>query len=211
MTSSEPRETARPVVGLRERKKAKTRAAIRSQAIRMFAEQGYAATTVEQIAEAADISQSTFFRYFATKEMVIITDEYDQVILDAFLNQPADMHPIRAFRIAIKETMARIGGSPEEEEQERRRQALFQTVPELRSAMLDQYAQSLNDLARIIAERLGRPSSDFRIRTMAGAITGVAMSVSLDGWMSGPTPDDLAGLITRFDTAMELLELGLPL
>jgi transcriptional regulator GlxA family with amidase domain len=58
-------KAARP--GLRERKKTKTRAAIREHALRLFREQGYEATTVEQIAEAAEVSHSTFFRYFPTK------------------------------------------------------------------------------------------------------------------------------------------------
>jgi AcrR family transcriptional regulator len=208
MTSSEPRETDRPAVGLRERKKAKTRAAIRSQAIRMFAEHGYAATTVEQIAEAAEISPSTFFRYFATKEMVILTDEYDQLIMDAFQRQPPELSPIRAFRNAVSATLAPAGMSQEEVHQEVLRHQLLKTVPELRSAMLDQFAVSLSDLARMIAERLGRPSPDFRIRTMAGALIGIAMSVSLDAWAETPMSE---GLLKQFDAAMELLELGLPL
>ena len=75
MTSSLP-------AGLRERKKAKTRAALREHAMRLFEEQGFAATTVEQIAEAAEVSPSTFFRYFATKEDAILVDDVD---LSAFL------------------------------------------------------------------------------------------------------------------------------
>jgi AcrR family transcriptional regulator len=69
--------------GLRERKKAKTRAAIQRHAWRLFQEQGYAATTVDQIAEAAEVSQSTFFRYFPTKEDVVLTDDYDPVMIEA--------------------------------------------------------------------------------------------------------------------------------
>lgn len=57
-------EDNRPPVGLRERKKAKTKAAIQQHALRLFRQQGYQATTVEQIAEAAEVSPSTFFRYF---------------------------------------------------------------------------------------------------------------------------------------------------
>ena len=210
MTPSELPEPTRPV-GLRERKKAKTRAAVRAQAIRMFAEQGYAATTVEQIAEAAEISPSTFFGYFASKEMVIVADEYDQVILDAFRNQPAETPPIRAFRNSVKAAMALIPRTAAEEQQEYTRRVLTQTVPELRSAMLEQYSVSLDELAEIIAQRTGHTNSDLRVRVVAGALIGVGMAVMMESWGGGPEPAGLDAYLARFDQGMDLLERGLPL
>src|ERR1700691_5606418 len=87
--------------GLRERKKARTRASIRSEALRLFREQGYHATTVEQIAAAAEVSPSTFFRYFPTKEDVVLQDDMDTRMLQAFIRQPPELAPIAAVRAAM--------------------------------------------------------------------------------------------------------------
>ncbi|HZZ53933.1 MAG TPA: TetR family transcriptional regulator, partial [Trebonia sp.] len=91
---------------LRERKKARTRAAIREHALRLFREQGYDATTVEQIAAAAEVSPSTFFRYFPTKEDVVLQDGFDDRMFEAFDRQPPSLTPIAALRVAMRETIA---------------------------------------------------------------------------------------------------------
>src|SRR5579862_763133 len=92
--------------GLRERKKARTRASLREHALRLFREQGYTATTVEQIAAAAEVSPSTFFRYFPTKEDVIWQDDMDTRMVEAFERQPAELSPLAAMRAAIREMVA---------------------------------------------------------------------------------------------------------
>src|ERR1700744_4083588 len=88
--------------GLRERKKARTRASLREHALRLFREQGYQATTVEQIAAAAEVSPSTFFRYFPTKEEVVLQDDMDIRLVEAFANRPPGRPPIPAIRAALR-------------------------------------------------------------------------------------------------------------
>src|SRR3954451_4510921 len=164
MTSSLP-------AGLRERKKAKTRAAIRDHAMRLFEEQGYAATTVDQIAEAAEVSQSTFFRYFPTKEDVILTDDYDPMIVAAIKAQPPGTPPVRALVNAMREVFLNL--SPEEWASEQRRQRIYQSVPELRARALNQTVNAIVMRPSPLAEREARPPADRKFRVIAGALVGV--------------------------------------
>ena len=90
-------------MGLRERKKAKTKAAIQQHALRLFREQGYNATTVEQIAEAAEISTGTFFRYFPNKEDGVLSDIYAPLLAEALAAQPGHLSPIQCLRNAMRQ------------------------------------------------------------------------------------------------------------
>ena len=192
------------LAGLRERKKARTKAAIQQQALRLFREQGYEATTIEQIADAAEFSPSTFFRYFPTKEDVVMYDSLDPRMIEAFQAQPPDLSPIEALRGAMRTVFDEL--PPEEMQDLRGRFDLIRAVPELRARMLDEFARSIQLLADLLAARLGRPADDFAIRTFAGALIGVAMAVMLAA-VEDPTADFLALL----DAGMEHFAAGLPL
>jgi AcrR family transcriptional regulator len=190
--------------GLRERKKRRTRAALREHALRLFREQGYAATTIEEIAEAAEVSPSTFFRYFPTKEDVVLADDLDPPMLAAFHAQPRELTPVQALRGAMRSV---LGSIPAEElERERARQALIMTTPELRARTLDQLTGTLQMAADMLAERAGREPDDPAVRTVAGALIGIAIAAMVTA-MERPDAD-VFGLI---DDGLARLEAGLKL
>src|SRR4051794_33597448 len=159
---------------LRERKKAKTRATIQEHALRLFIQHGYAETTIEQIADAADVSQSTFFRYFPTKEDVVLHDELDPRLIASLRAQPPALPPISAMRAAMHDVYAEL--TPEQMAREAERQRLVAEVPELRARMLEVYVTGLTLLSDAFAERLGQPADDIAVRTLAGAVIGAVLA-----------------------------------
>jgi AcrR family transcriptional regulator len=190
--------------GLRERKKARTRADILAHAMRLFAEQGYAATTVDQIAEAAEVSQSTFFRYFPTKEDVVLQDDTDPLIFEAFRAMPPDMPPIAALRAAFRQVYDAV---PEEErDTHRRRQDLIAAVPELRARMLDEFVSAVHLVAGLVAERTGRARDDIAVTTLAGAVIGIGIAA-----MVARNEDPSIDVIEHMDAGLAQLEAGLAL
>ncbi|HZU18647.1 MAG TPA: TetR family transcriptional regulator [Candidatus Dormibacteraeota bacterium] len=194
----------RPALGLRERKKARTRSEIQRQALRLFREQGYEATTVGQIAAAAEVSESTFFRYFPTKEAVVLRDDLDEALVAAFEAQPAHLGPLQAMRAALRAVFDRL--SEEERREARERAALVLSVPELRAAGIGELVETFQRVSELMARRAGRPAHDLAVRTLAGALLGAMLAVVME-IVDHPEAD----YVERLDAAMAYLEAGLPL
>ncbi|HYW22803.1 MAG TPA: TetR family transcriptional regulator [Terriglobales bacterium] len=193
-----------PAPGLRERKKARTRAAIQRHALRLFREQGYDATTVNQIAEAAEVSESTFFRYFPSKEDVVLWDEFDPRVADVFRAQPPGASPMQAVRTAVREVLGQLG--PEQQADLRERMDLMLAVPELRTNLLDQIASPMLLFSQMLAERTGRRPDDPAIRAFVGAVMGISIATMFT--FAENRNADMAALL---DEALGYLEAGLPL
>ena len=194
----------RPAQGLRERKKIKTRAAIQRHALRLFREQGYDATTVNQIAEAAEISPSTFFRYFPTKEDVVLFDPLDPILFAAFDSQPPELSPIEALRCAIHAVFAQL--SAEDLQEQRQRGMLIFSVPELSRRTLGNVLVVGQQMAALVATRVGRRPDDLAVVTFVGAVLG-AMVAAMLPHANDPDADFLA----LMDASLGQLEAGLPL
>jgi AcrR family transcriptional regulator len=195
--------------GLRERKKARTRASIREHALRLFREQGYHATTVEKIAEAAEISPSTFFRYFPTKEDLVLQDDMDTRLIEALERQPAGLSALAAVRAAVREAFASYNAADLDMIRETTR--LTMTVPEVRARAVDEFTRSIGLISQALAKRAGRSADDLNVRVMAGAIIGVIMAITIpweDGWADRQTMEES---FQRIEQGLALLEAGLPL
>lgn len=190
--------------GLRERKKQRTRQTLRREAYRLFAEQGYEATTVDQIAEAAEVSASTFFRYFPTKEAVVLDDEYDPMLAEALRARPADEPIITSIRHALTDTFSLQLAADKDDLLLRTRLSL--SDPVIRACSMDDQLRSQDAIAALIAERGGLDPDDLDAHAAAAAIVGVFAAVVRHWAEHGGTAD----LAAQYDRQLALLAAGLP-
>ncbi|RSM86644.1 TetR/AcrR family transcriptional regulator [Kibdelosporangium aridum] len=188
-----------PATGLRERKKARTKTAIQQHALRLFKEHGYQATTVEQIAEAAEVAPSTVFRYFPTKEDLAVLDSYFSIadaMSAAIAAQPAGMAPVEVVRSAFRGVFA--GMSPEDRAARYERDLVMLTIPEVWAANLSLIAKS----RRMLADAMQARSPGSRI--VADAAVGVGLGALLD-WAQDPQGDPAEALDQAFSRLAEFL------
>ena len=196
--------------GLRERKKARTRATIRREALRLFREQGYQATTVEQIAAAAEVSPSTFFRYFPTKEDVVLQDDMEPLLIEALEHQPRELGMVAAIRAAMRSVSGNL--SEEQWDQIRQTAELGMTVPEIRARAMDDFSRTIGVMAEGIAKRTGLDPDDLRVRTASGAIFGAIMAVTAPwDWDAYRDEQINPDLFQRVDDALAVLQESLSL
>ncbi|WP_367566598.1 TetR/AcrR family transcriptional regulator [Lacrimispora sp.] len=162
-------------LSLRKRKQLKTRATIQHHALRLFWEQGYDATTVEQIAEAAEISPSTFFRYFPTKEDTVLNNEYNYRFTEVFHAQPSGATPIQALCESIKSVLSSMSITEREKELERIK--LIMQVPKIRMVFMDNISKSMSEIACMFAKRTKSDPNDIALRALAGSVIGITISI----------------------------------
>jgi AcrR family transcriptional regulator len=188
-------------LGLRERKKVRTRAALQRHALQLFAEKGYRDTTIEQIAEAAEVSPSTFFRYFATKEDTVLGDYFDARVVDFFRAAPARMSPAQAMKYAMQQVIDSM--SPEDLELELKRNQLIASVPELQRGMIEEMLRPMRMLATALAERVGADPEDPFCKAYAGALIGGLVAIS--GPHEAGGVQDLARIVQGADILDQVL------
>ncbi|MEU6125969.1 TetR family transcriptional regulator [Streptomyces sp. NPDC047123] len=179
---------------MRERKKLKTRRTIRTATYALIEEQGYEATTVEQIAEAAEVSPSTVLRYFPAKEDIVLTDAYDPLLESELRARPADEPIVESLRHVLRRSAGL--GLAADPELSRLRTRLMTEVPAVRARMLESMSVTGRALCRVIAERTGRDPGDLEVRAFAMGLVG-ALAEAAAYWAEHGHRDDLPALVDR--------------
>jgi len=181
----------------RQRKKTATRDRVRATALRLFREQGYDATTVEQIAAAAGVSHMTFFRYFPTKEDVALSDSYDPLIAAMIAQTPATWPLIKRIRTVLAEGLRQVYRTDRDTLLAQNK--LVVSTPALRERLwADQIATQQLILQALGASQDHPPSFQDRV-TVAACLA--AASTAILTWVENDGTPDLPELIDQaFDT-----------
>ena len=183
------------VEGVRERRRARTRDDIEAAALGLFLERGYEATTIEDIAEAALISPRTFFRYFASKDDLLLARGRDETALAArSLAERPPEEPIMDSLRAVLGVFAALHSTDSE-----RRLAwirLVTTTPQLAAGFLEMLRGKEQVLRDFVAGRLGLKTSDRRPR-LAAAAFGAAFRVAAETWQESDGAEDLTVLVRQ--------------
>jgi AcrR family transcriptional regulator len=168
-------------LGLRERKKAATHAAIQAEAMRLFTDHGFEATTVEMVAAAANVSPVTCYRYFPTKESLVLSDDYDSLIVAGIQAQPQALGLADRVEAGVVAALSRLGGRGLAMVRVRLR--LVERTPQLRARLWDQQART----AALLAAALG--PADLGTAAVAAACLSV-MTVAMTEWAARPEGED---------------------
>ncbi|MGV9555184.1 TetR/AcrR family transcriptional regulator [Streptomyces sp. NPDC003401] len=197
-------ETTAPRPGLREMKKRRTRDELLRAAVGLFTSQGYERTTVDEIAEAVDVSQRTFFRHFAGKEEAALALEGVTVarFVEGVRARPAHEAPMEALRQAVLEGWSSLSEAVESVvpvELYLRMHRVIESTPVLLAAHLRRSAETEETIARVLAEREGLDvDADPRPR-LAVALFGAVMRVTERRWAAGGdfSPEGMRALTSR--------------
>jgi AcrR family transcriptional regulator len=197
-------------VGLRERKKERTRAQLTDAAFRLFGERGFDGTTIEDIVEQVEVSPRTFFRYFDSKEDVVIGffDDMGLELREMLEARPDDEPPFTAVRNALRSLVDVYVAQKDRVVAAKR---LSYDTPSIRARLLDKHARWENGVTEGLAARLGvDPARDPRPRLIA-SVALAAFGTATGQWCSrGGRGQDLHALVedalavvgTGLDTAI---------
>ncbi len=177
-------------------RKGRTRTRLQETATRLFAEQGYDATTVEQIARASGVSHMTFFRHFATKDAVVLDDGFDPTIAAAVAATPATLPPMTRVCAGLRAALSHV--DVPEQEQVRQRVRIAAQHPALRMGM---YANTEATREAVVGVLRDDGADEFAARVAAAAVLA-ALTVALQEWCMS---EDTVPMSARLSAAIAVV------
>lgn len=190
--------------GLRERKRFMTMRRVQNAALDLFDEHGYTRVTIEQIADSADVSTSSVYRHFGTKEGVLLWNPHHEQALQQ-LDPEDDREPLlAAFR---RLTAAVFADGDEAANWQRRRVRYLLGESAVSAALVDRMGVVGQQVAELLASRTGRDAGELEIQVTVGAVVGGLLG-ALRAWHAGGYAEPLLEVI---DGALATLHEGLPL
>ena len=182
----------------RQRKKTATSDRIRECALRLFREQGYDATTVEQIAAAAGVSHMTFFRYFPTKEDVALSDSYDPLIASSIAQTPATWPLVQRIRAVLVQGLRQVYDT--DRDTLLAQVKLIDSTPALRERQWAGQLATQQVILQALEVDHHDPRASFQARVTVAACLAAAGTAVLT-WVENDGTPDLPDLIDQaFDT-----------
>ncbi|QBI19892.1 TetR family transcriptional regulator [Egibacter rhizosphaerae] len=191
--------------GLRERKRLAAMRRIQETAFELFERDGYDAVTIEQIADQAEVSPSSVYRYFGTKERVVLWDEYDPPAFERFAAELREHPPLEAMRLAIDLVGAQFLG-PDRARVERTTRLAFEE-PAVTAAMRQELDAAAEAIAELVADARAMHRDDLAVQVFARAVVA-AIEAALRTWHAGGFE---ASLVDLLHDALGALEGGLDL
>ncbi len=195
--------------GLRERKRLAAMTRIQDRALELFEERGFDGVTVEEIAAASDVSPSSVYRWFGTKEELVLWDEFDPEIdrhLGPALAEEVPLAGLRRVVVGVVE-----GLTADREHQVRRRAALMMSTPELEQAASARTYEMAEHIGRAMAQRLGRPLEDLEVQVFSHAFTGGILGM-LHHWHGTGFAEPLDAVVRRvfdiFEEGLDVVRAG---
>ncbi|HEX4059422.1 MAG TPA: TetR family transcriptional regulator [Streptosporangiaceae bacterium] len=192
-------------VGRRERKKQRTRDALMEAAMELFQQRGYHETSVREITDAVDVSERTFFRYFASKEDLVMSFVRDGTVAfaDMLAAQPPREDPLTAARGAFHTSLRQMSARSSDPRSYLSVMRLIDSTPSLLAAYLRAVHEHDDEIIEVFARREGvDPATDRRPRVLA-AVIGAMTFLANEDWQA--SDGDTDGRAAAFDAYTDAL------
>ena len=185
---------------LRDRKRATAMRLVQEVALDLFDAHGYAEITVERIAAAAEVSPSSVYRYFGTKESLVLWDAHDPIWSSYVPSGLRAEPPVESLRLMVDALIAGVlGGDPQ---RMRRRLTLIMKEPSIEAASALQAYRAAEAFGTAVSEALGRAHGDLEVQLFAHGVVGAIVG-GMHHWYESGFSTPLDAIMARVASSFE--------